>query len=282
MVKPLLLILINATLATAAAVSVSDLKQDGIKLIGPSDPQFNAFLTRFGLKSNSVLDTFRPFAVIVQNTGSRGVAAYTIRWTLLQPSGPVENFDFTYSIATAMTFPRRDPNGKPAKAAISPNELRLITPVFSLAASGPAPPPAALPGWSPIIRKCTAASSMSIAVDTIVFDDGTSVGANATHTSERFQAQLSAEHDLKLNIHRQRARIVNPSEIFDYLGQISSTVSPPSAASATSADWYRYYTHLAAQNILRIRDAAGNDAALGAVYADFYSVRPLLTNKGAQ
>lgn len=265
-----------------AMISVADLPKAGVLLIGPSDHQYSAFLDRLSLSSSPVLDGFKPYSVLLRNTGARGVAGYAITWTVVSSSGKSKLTTFFSSVPASLKLPRRNPNDSASKASPAPNEVQLVAPAFRVQAGGKLPPNALLAAWLPELQKYAAATAINVTIDSVVFEDGTWVGDNKSHFVDAFQAQISAEHDVKLTIHRARARRASAEEVFGAIKTLagSEQLQPPRIESPSS-DWYRYYSQLTAREILAVRDTAGDQAALSIVYAHFYSVRPLLT-KGAQ
>ncbi|HXS94906.1 MAG TPA: hypothetical protein VN736_09895 [Candidatus Limnocylindrales bacterium] len=276
------MMVIGQTPGWTAMVSVTDLPKSGVLLIGPSDNQYSAFFNKLGFSTAPVLDGFKPYSVLIRNAGESGVVGYAIRWTVTSPSGKSKSTTFFSSVPASLKLPRRNPNDGVSKASPAPNEVQLVAPAFRVQAGGKLPPNALLQAWLPELQRYAAATAINVALDSVIFEDGTWVGENKSHFVDVFQAQISAEHDVKLAVHRARARRASVEEVFGTVKEMagSDQLQPPGMDSPPS-EWYRYYCQLTAREILSVRDTSGDEAALSVVYTHFYSVRPLLA-KGAQ
>jgi len=160
----------------------------GTDIIRPDAPEFRAAVNC--LVDPAVLSTIQPvlpFSYILRNTSNKYIVVYSTRWTLTDSTGTVTSQDRTWWNLSTL----RDGD------AIAPGASRLVSPMFRLGVPGAGPTGAEL---SQKIERTlsTFASKQTVvtSLETVVFEDGLAVGADATNATAQAQAYLDAERQI--------------------------------------------------------------------------------------
>ena len=133
----------------------------GIRLIGPSDPEFNAAVMR--IPSLNLQHAFLPYSVIVANDSGQQLLSLTVRFEVTNPAGRVSSFLDTI-VWDGLLKPVSNPGGE---TIITLPELRRSPPG--------APPSENL--WPPEDVAYATAS-----VDLVIYADGFAPGPNTGNT----------------------------------------------------------------------------------------------------
>lgn len=273
------LVLSRSARAMSIRVHKKDLPEDGLTIIGPSDPSFDDLLAAH-LKGepNEVVDNLKPFTFFVENKSNRMVVAYTLRWCFTKADGVNDCYVKAHINPRALM----DGENLPAEmieqsGKIKPHSTRffsLISPDGAGSIRVPASPAEVeqmkqgdTPDRGTLLRRysveSTKYSDVTFAIDGAFFDDGTFVGPDTAGFFEETKAQISAQYDVLNEIMRGLSKPGKTKE--DVLKDLEATAGQPEVAldsKSTPDDHYRYYKRRYAGEILRSRRFVGDEKAL--------------------
>jgi hypothetical protein len=296
--------------AMSVQVNVRDLPEHGVRIIAPSDPSFDQRAQPF-LKDQpkTMVDRIKPFSVIVENMAGLAIVGSRLNWEIVQLDGNV------YRARIGSSNPRALMGGNKSiqttrGAAIPPHSIRFVSLLgsasegeqvdlrnFELSFRGSQSEleefnNALLQGnreeafnKSDIAKVIRDATSVTVSIDGIFFEDGTFVGDDKTGFFDEVKAYIDAEYDLITEISIAQTQGKTPDEIFgqvrDFLATHSGPGSehPPSqnygsrigggqeltapASISFSSNSYQRYKAMYAQNLLRKKEALGAKQAIG-------------------
>jgi hypothetical protein len=207
---------------------VEGLESDGVALIGPDDPDFDARVDALAPPGMApVIKGAKPYVVIVSNKTARRIVAVAISWET--SAGPVPDALFTdVSAPSQLNSLFMAPNaigestvdfGDRSERAIPPGGQRLFALGFAIPAVRPkfAPAPALTPGepgwdderiWNWIVsttaefaarikEQAAQCKGLGARLDAVIFDDGRMIGSDTMgFLSKAFQENVDARQDL--------------------------------------------------------------------------------------
>ena len=292
-------------------VHVKDLPEHGVTIIASSDPTFDQRASTF-LKGQpqKIVERIKPFSVIVENTSGLAIVGSCLKWEILKTDGTV----FRQPIGSAN--PRALMDGEPRSiqtsegAAIPQGSTRFVS-LLGSATQGQqvdlnnswlsfrgsqsemeAFTNALLQGdreeafnKSLIGRVMREATSITVSIDVIFFEDGTFVGDDKNSFFDNVKAQIDAEYDLVTEISNAQKQRKSTDEIFkdvtDFLVAHTRTRSESQLASRDprktipesqaltslasvqfSSDPYQNYKTLYAQQLMMMKEALGAKQAI--------------------
>ncbi len=291
-------------------VNVKDLPEHGVRIIAPSDSSFDQRAQSF-LKGEPqpMVDRIKPFSVILENTGRLAIVGSRLNWEIVKTDGTV----FNQRIGSAN--PRALMDGDKAiqttrEAAIPSHAIRFVS-LLGSAAEGEQLHltnvglsfrgsqsemeefhNALLQGnreeafdKSHIAKVMREATSVTVSIDGIFFEDGTFVGENKTGFFDEVKAYIDAEYDLVMEISLAQKQAKTSDEIFkqvrDFLvahtrGRTESPTTDNYTGKRTaedreiislasirfSSDRYQNYKTLYAQQLMSMKEALGAKQAI--------------------
>ncbi|HEX8174115.1 MAG TPA: hypothetical protein VF543_03230 [Pyrinomonadaceae bacterium] len=273
-------VLQRSTQPMAIKMHAKDLPQHGLTIITPADPSFDGRLASvLKGKPNEVVDNLKPFSVFVENRGKQTVVAYLIQWCFTREDGTNDCYN------QAVVNPRALMEGEDLPSEydeqtekIKPNAARFCS-IVSPDSSGPIRFEISRNEAERIkagerydrqtllqrfrSQLATNYSDITITIDGAFFDDGTFVGPDNTGFFAQTKAAIDAKRDLLNEI---ASGLTNPGQTKDdVFKKIEATADQPNISldsSATPTDFYNFNKKLYATEILQMRKAVGNDAAL--------------------
>jgi hypothetical protein len=163
-------------------VSVAPFSASGITAVPYNSPEFSALLNG-GYLSPELASAFRellPYSIFVKNDTNRAVIGYTVSWTTVDSTG----FSFTDYVTTFDSIT--------LKGLILPHGAGLaaiVVPVFPVSAQTSAD----------IVAQATRLGnqqSVTVALEFVVFEDGSSIGRDNAQSRAYISARLRSEYDL--------------------------------------------------------------------------------------
>jgi hypothetical protein len=166
---------------------------ESLTLIRPSDPIFDGMLDSYfpGLSDEAGYRTsIKPFLVIVENDTALPAVAYAVTWTVHYGSGPV--------CSPRAVYVNRPLMERRSTTYISPGEVRLVSPMFNVSPQEYVHSPS-FARWYPAIdffvRWAAGSTSVDVAMDGVVYADGTFIGPDRTRVLERYVMARFAARD---------------------------------------------------------------------------------------
>lgn len=162
-----------------------------LTLIKATDPNFEGMLDTYfpGLsQEDGYQQAIKPFLVIVRNDTEFPAVAYAITWTVHYTPGWVRPLRRVF-INTHLMY-------RPAMTYIPPGVLRLISPRFNLTPKQyQANPHFAQMNPANSFPPSNELSSVDVAVDGVMYNDGSFIGPDTTRVYEEYVAARFAERD---------------------------------------------------------------------------------------
>lgn len=233
-------------------VNIKDLPALGIRIIPASDPSFDARARSF-LKGQpeAMINRLIPVLAILENTGSRAIVGSCIRWEILKRDGT------TFSRPVAAVNVRALMDGEPKLvqttmgAAIPPHSIRLIS---VLGSAGVGQQLDLSRSWisfrgtssereefqralangnmdeaftrSEIGKVLAEATSITISVDSVFFEDATFIGDEHSDFFQTVNAEINAKYDLAMEVSVAQKQGGTPEEIVNRVGEAAAAHSP--------------------------------------------------------
>jgi hypothetical protein len=180
-----------------AAIEIVDFSTDGVALLPATDPTFDARAQGILGDYAEALSDLKPYLAIVSNRNPRTVVAYTVMWTAALRNGSSEIIytQFKFPDAVAGTS-----NGLAIlqDREIKPGDERLVGMGFEV---WPPEHAASYLGHGlQTLARLGAMTHLQIALDAVIFDDGTLLGANQSRLAEHFIEFVHAKQTIYRNI----------------------------------------------------------------------------------
>jgi hypothetical protein len=265
--------------AVVPAIRVTDLSDQGVRLIGPGDPLYQDTVAAFEpTQSNPIVERLLPYWVFLKNTGSRDVVAYRVRWEWIEPDGSLVIRDDERINFGALTS---DPGFINAGYSVARDAIRLITPFTSSGEGEMSGGISAIAGGTKdptrigeilqaaksvdsfldfIVSELMKCTQMRASLDGVVFDDGVFAGPDNTQFFAAVKASVDARRGLLNQIKLGRERGHLTSRILEGVAEVA--VTPNVTTLKTGADYYSFYKKSVAEQIMHIRRAVGDERAI--------------------
>lgn len=281
--------------AMTIKMHVRDLPEHGLTIISPSDPSFDGKLSAL-LKGegNDVADNLKPFSIFIENKSKRTVVAYLIQWCFTAADGRNDCYRKAFSNPRALMGGENLSEGMERQSGrIKPNSNRF----FSLVAldgrgafrvpmsreeleefkQGKFDGKALLLRFSAELEKYT---DLTVSIDGAFFDDGTFVGPDTAGFFAQTSAMIDANNDLLNEITLEMSRPnVSRDKVFKQIEKKAKQPEINLDSKSTPADYYNYYKKAYADEVLRMRQALGDDKSLEAALRPLKKPWPMLHKK---
>ncbi len=272
-------------------VNAKDLPKQGLIIIKPSDPAFNDLAAEF-LQSvpDEEMASLKPFSVLVKNTGTKTVVAYTIVWEGTEASGKKQAYVITHANSEALTDSEeyfKAISRTNFDKTIKPGAARLLSllplPANTSGAGGggfgrqqnePTPLEQSPPALGEANRAETVQRyasqllaqyvELTVSIDGVFFEDGTFAGTDTKGFFDRMKAQVEAKHDLRKSISEQLKLGKSKDEIFEDLKAKANVKGTASnlLRDSTPADYYNFFSKFFAAQFLQLRALHDDDYVL--------------------
>jgi hypothetical protein len=174
-------------------IEIADFESDGVALTGPTDPDFDARAQAILSGYAAPVLELKPYLAIVSNYDPRTVVAYTVSWTVTRrnDSSEVIHTQFKFPDAVAGTG-----NGLAVLQAreIKCGQKRLVGMGFEV---WPVEYVDSYRGFGQQAnQRLGEVKKLCIALDAVIFDDGTMLGPDDSQLGEHFIAFVQAKQVL--------------------------------------------------------------------------------------
>ncbi len=285
--------IIGAKASEDISMNIKDLPERGIRIISPTDAQFDNLLEDF-LHNHSKqqnrpeisTDIIRAFSVFMQNTGQENVVGYWLIWELTNIEGKTVSHVKTFLNGSYIAQSRGKTAGPEIgrdQFVVKPNEFQFVSllpiseessgAIYSgnkskdyrghyddqrLAASNRDSARAI----DLLIKELKETVSIIVSVDGAFFEDGLYVGPNKTNFFERVHAQYEAKRDLYAKIQRIIRGKERPEKVSGFLNEIADARWSDTSARATASDHYEFFKKLYARELSRTYQQGGAEALI--------------------
>lgn len=289
-------------------VNVKDLSEEGIRIIASSDPSFDQRVESFLKGPSAMIDHIKPFSVLIENEGRLAIVGSRINWEIVKSDGTV--FKQQIGSANPQIFLGGDKHIQTTTGTAIPSHSTRFVSLVGSAAEGQQVDLNKIElsfhgtqsekdefnqalqqgkreeafNRSFIAKVMAEATSITVSIDGIFFEDGTFVGENKTGLFEEVKAYVDAQHDLITEISIAQKQGKTPDDIVgqvvDFLASQSrsgndsvmidkygariggSQQRADSASLKPTNNSYQKYKTLFAQNFLRKKERLGASQAV--------------------
>jgi hypothetical protein len=241
-----------------ASVSVKDLSEIGISIVGPADPTFSSLLTsNFRGDIRNAAQTLSEVSCFIKNDTEKSIIGYTVRWDMLAADGKVHTRGRNYLAPDALL-------GQPLddlRGVIPPHSVGFVSlaPVNEMSKS-PEPPAAVqshLKEAAERIREgIVPFTSVTIVLDNVLLNDGTFAGPDSGNLFAKIKARVEGRRDLLTEFENISRRSTDSA--FERLRLIADGPTTKRQAVATATDAYNFQQQKSATELLRMREAVGD------------------------
>jgi hypothetical protein len=243
--------------------NVKDLPETGLTIVTPASRDFDgAVKAQFGTNSAAV-EPLLPFSILIKNSGSRSVIAYTLKWELMRGDGQTITQTRSYTtLWKLMGVEGDDRDGN----IIRPNSFTFATPAnieLSQVAKGAANGDPQLQAYVDNLKQELAAyTGVTVTLDGVFFDDGAFVGPDSTGYFLKVKELRDARRDLYLEVKQSLKQGKLPSQALQRVEEVTGEPDVRLTPTSTPDDYYKKYKKEAASELLSIRRASGDDKAV--------------------
>lgn len=263
-------------------INVRDLPSHGVRLISPTDPSFEAELAQLDAEGvQTPADVAKPFSVVLKNTSRRDIIGVRVRWDSIGPDGRTTTHVQSYSdmgplLGMGPMNPQDEPPGgvrlKPQKARylslVEATGTAQNSGIQGSARGGDSEADAtrlqeagrnreqALAVLATVVNR---SQSVTATLDAAIFDDGTVVGPDSLNYFEELQGIVKAKRDLLEDVLSGAQRNEPFNNIFGRVDSIAKQEKKANGPVSAQAVYYDLYKKEFAAELVRMRNAEGND-----------------------
>lgn len=231
-------------------VRTEDLKAHGVELLSPADPAFDLHARPLFTGNLAELLKIKPFLTLITNTTANTIVAFTLEWMTSSAGGDsVEYSQHKYPDALAACPVRGN--------EIRPGEQRLVPKSIELNAGLWGDDPTEtfyLEQFSAWASEQEHVESLGIALDAVLFEDGSLLGPDKADIAAHFSAYFEAKQ-------RLYKEIVTALDSGRSLEEALRPVGVLLANRPTFGEPLSIYPRLAAQDVNRWKEEFGLDSA---------------------
>jgi hypothetical protein len=242
----------------------SEVNKYEVKLILPSDREFDSAAERAVPGWGTLIQKLKPFVAIVSNRSDRRIVGFTVTFEIARPGAKPtrENTVFVYPDGLVPTGVR---DKDPTLRAIEPLGNRVIPMSFQLPAFDQRYE-ATIRQWAEIAHDGdTSATLIGISLDCVIFDDGHLAGPDNANLRDRFLLSLDTRQRLYREIVNAVDKGRTSTEAFAGVAarQQSGTAGDLVKVSLPDVE-VKFISDRALQDTLRMREQYGDLGALEA------------------
>jgi hypothetical protein len=267
----------SAQPSNGASMKACDLASHGVILLPPGHPQFEAGANEaLGDKPSELAKAVKNVAVVIRNSSDKTVIGYTLKWQFKAVDGSMTAKSISYVQSAALLDAGRakHPPNLPGGILIPPESKRLVS-LFGSMGSDSHPGLKVDANVQQQIDKIKAlinqSSEVTVVLDSVLFEDGSSAGPNETHALDDFVKSF----DGLQAFYRHAMQLVDSGtsepDIVAWLK--TQMVADPGAANQSE-----FNRHIAATELLGVRERSGMPAAVDLIRSKLYGHRPNFTN----
>lgn len=226
-------------------ISVTNFTSGPLVVLPYDSSDFSSLAASLPAASRAAIKSLLPYCVFIKNEGQRPLIAYSVGWISTDAAGK------TYTdYHTVGDVVRLQPVIRPRTAALATVLGPLDDP---LVASN------MVSDIAEQARTFAGRVSLSISLESVVFDDGTSIGADRSKAIPQIKARLKAEYDLYNSILEKAGNSPAP-DVSSWLQALAESV-PPGSHLAFSDDpfptWYEFYKGRIAAGLMGLSKRKG-------------------------
>jgi hypothetical protein len=281
-------------------LDVKDLPEEGIILMGPSDPAFDAEeASLIGANTSSLaqyIDAAKPFCVFIKNTDSREIAGYRLKWELLEDDGKTTT-SWSSSSAPGLLSGDKLTSGntvvdgslpiRPGAMLFVSRDSAMADLLYSSKSNQANQTEDFLEKRNAIMSNLGAISreksrlvvGITVSVDCVYFVDGTFVGPDTGNLLAETQGYLDAQSDLGQLIRQHVQQQRSSSELFGSIKSIADEPDTVIGSNPTVADYKSFLIKIQARNLLKIREKGGDAGAIEHMLKSLNTTRAKLQRK---
>ena len=256
-----------------------DLPEQGLTIINPSDPSFDARLANaVAGEPSEVVNDFKPYSIFLENKSRQTVVAYMIQWCFTKGDGTNDCYRKAFSSPRALMEGEYLPAEYEARSGrIKPNSSILFS-LISPDGSGPFRlsisreeaekiKQGAKPDKSELLHRFSSElakyTDVTVSIDGAFFEDGTFVGDDTSGFFVQIEAQINAKRDL---LNELAVNTADPhkskDEVFSHLRTFAEQPATDLSNQSTPADYYNHFKRFYANEILSMRQTLGDEKGL--------------------
>jgi hypothetical protein len=271
-------VLSRSVWAMSIKVHKKDLPEHGLRIVGPSDPSYDALLSaRLKGETNEVINQLKPFSFFVENRSERTVVAYAVQWcftkldgtnecsikSLVNPKALMDGDDIPEEMIEQSG--RIRPNSVSFFSLISPDGSGLFR-VHARPDEVEQFKKGVQPDRMTLLRRygdeLAKYSDVMLSIDGAFFDDGTFVGPDTTGFFDKTKAEIDAQYDLLSEIARRLSSGKSGGDILNELADASQRPGVRINSKSSAADYYDFHKKRLANELSRSRSVVGDEKAL--------------------
>lgn len=259
----------------------------GIAVIGPSDPSFDerlAAITSGDEDLRQLVEAAKPFSLFIKNDSGKDIVGCSIKWEFTKTDGTVVPLGNSYSTpGVLMGMKPVDPSLVNKTSLVGVNSAAflsydpLVKQYVDVALNNPGGTASLNQKSREFMRSYVAqlrqqqekltqsVTNITVSMDGAVFDDGLFVGPDGNMFFTHLQARVNAQREISQSVDRDLKQNKRSAEILDRVEGISKK---PRAANKPGPSREDYYAqtydeslHLYADELLRVKNSKGSDAA---------------------
>lgn len=260
----------------------------GIAVIGPSDPSFDeklAAITSGDEDLRQLVEVAKPFSLFIKNESGRDIVGCSIKWEFMKTDGTVVPLGNSYSTpGVLMGMKPVDPSLANKTSLVGVNSAvflsydPLVKQYVDVALNNPVGTASLnqksrefMRGYVAQLRQqqeklTQSVTNITVSIDGAVFDDGLFVGPDSNMLFTHLQALIDAQRDLSQSVDRDLKQKKKSGEILDKVEGMSKKPRAENKPEPLREDYYAQTydesLHLYADELLRVKNSRGSDAAV--------------------
>lgn len=258
-------------------LSVQDIREHGLVIVGPSDASFEAMLNGARKDMSGVpLDEIRPYTVFIKNTERRAVVAFILKWELVKGDGKV--ITRTDQYVTKYSLMGDGVSGSDGNV-IKSNSAWLAFPGFAAAQDMLIPDnggPKVAAFFDSMSSYLAQFSKINVSLDGVFFEDGAFVGPDTTGFYGKVEALIRANQDLRDELEARRKSGKSADDVFTHVIEEAGKPNVRLGRNSTVDDYYNHFKRLAANELMGMRNVSGSEKTLERTLRPSKGPRPVL------
>lgn len=272
-------------------INVKDISEHGLIIISSADAAFsNLINSALQIRPEPLAEELKSYSVFVKNESQRAVIAYSIKWEFLRPDGRIVTKRRNFITRSGLIGQGENAKGK---NIINPGETRFLSLVDAFKVddkasnssdndeSGTREQMVLTRGAQPkdfakLTNELAGYTGVTISLDGAFFEDGAFVGAGTSDFFARTKAMRDARYDLLLEIENQLQEGKSAKDALNQLEALTKETTAKNGIRSTPSDYYQLYRQRYAEELLRTRNAAGDEPTVKKILASVAKPWPQL------
>jgi hypothetical protein len=233
---------VNQMATNSANISVAAFNTSGVALVPNGTPDFQLLLGALvPSEILTVIQPILPYSVFIKNESTKSIIAYTLSWATIDNDG--EPFTDDRIVCDFISL----------KPLLSPHSAALAT-FFGPLNPAAATDPQLRTEISEQAGTFKSKASVTISVEAVMFEDGTTVGVDSSRSVSQIVARLQAERDLYVTT-VEKTTSSSDAETTSWLQAVASAFPPGSHLNLQGdpyAAWYQFYRSRIASGLINL------------------------------